>query len=339
MAEVGRVQSMASNTISEDTIPSNFIWPETDQPAITTIQDNNFEIPVIELNDTDEDRLVKLIAKASSETGLFQIINHAIPSEVIEKLQKVGKEFFELPQQEKEKYGKLPGSIEGYGTSLQKEDEGKTGVKKQGWVDHIFHRIWPQSAINLRFWPKIPASYQEANEEYAKYLRVVGDKLFKCLSLGLGLEGHELKEGLGGDKLEYLMKINYYPPCPRPDLALGVPAHTDMSAITLLIPNGVPGLQVRRDGGWCDVKYIPNAIIIHIGDQIEIMSNGKYKAVLHRTTVTKDRTRMSWPVFLEPPLEHTVGPIPKLVNDENPAKYKTKKYRDYTYCKFNNKPQ
>ena len=68
------------------------------------------------------------------------------------------------------------------------------------------------------------------------------DKLFKSLSLGLGLEGHELKEAAGGDNFKYLLKINYYPPCPRPDLALGVVADTDMCTITILVPNDVQSL-------------------------------------------------------------------------------------------------
>ena len=72
---------------------------------------------------------------------------------------------------------------------------------------------------------------------------------------------------------------------------------------------------------------------------MQILSNGKYKAVLHRTTVNKERVRMSWPVFLEPPSKHVVGPHPKLVDEKNPAKYKTKKYDDYVHCKLNKLPQ
>lgn len=98
----------------------------------------------------------------------------------------------------------------------------------------------------------------------------MADKLFKWLSMGIGLEGHELMAAVGGDDLIYMMKINYYPPCPRPDLALGVVAHTDMSALTILVPNEVAGLQVFKDDRWYDVKYIPNALIVHIGDQIEV---------------------------------------------------------------------
>lgn len=91
------------------------------------------------------------------------------------------------------------------------------------------------------------------------------------MSIGLGLEKHELKEFAGGDNLVHLLKVNYYPPCPCPDLVLGVPSHTDMSCITLLVPNHVQGLQASRDGHWYDVKYIPNALVIHIGDQMEVI--------------------------------------------------------------------
>nr|BBA27023.1 flavonol synthase [Cyclamen purpurascens] len=336
--EVDRVQAIASLTKCQDTIPSEFIRSEHEQPANTTVRDKLLEVPTIDLAHSDEVHVVNLVAEAGREWGLFQVVNHGIPNEVISDLQRVGKYFFELPLEEKELCAKSGegGSIEGYGTKLQKEVEGK-----KGWVDHLFHKIWPPSVINYKFWPKNPPSYREANEVYAEHLRKVSRKLFKWLTLGLGpeFEGHELEEAAGGDDLVYQMKINYYPPCPRPDLALGVPAHTDMSTLTILVPNEVPGLQVFKDERWYDVKYIPNALVVHIGDQIEILSNGKYKAVFHRSTVNKVSTRMSWPVFLEPPLEFEVGPLPKLVNDQNPAKFKTKKFKDYLYCKLNKLPQ
>ncbi|CAL5348349.1 unnamed protein product [Camellia sinensis] len=330
-----RVQAIASATM--DTIPPEFIRPENEQPGSTTFHGRLPEVPVIDLSILDEGKLVELIDNASCKWGMFQVVNHGIPEDVISKLQKVGKEFFELPQEEKEVYAKPPGakSVEGYGTKLQKEVEGK-----KGWVDHLFHKIWPPSAINYQFWPKNPPHYRETNEEYAKHLHGVVDKMLRTLSLGLGLEADDMKKAVGGDELVYMMKINYYPPCPRPDLALGVVAHSDMSAITILVPNDVQGLQIfQADGYWYDVKYIPNALIIHIGDQVEILSNGKYKAVLHRSTVNKEKTRISWPVFLEPPPDFEVGPHPKLVNKENPPNYKTKKFCDYVYCKLNKIPQ
>ncbi|KAI4307304.1 hypothetical protein L6164_030508 [Bauhinia variegata] len=325
-----RVQNVAS--LSKDDIPAEFVMSETEQPGITTVKGVNLEVPIIDFSNPYEEKLMQEIVAASCEWGMFQIVNHGIPSEVIARLQDVGTTFFELPQEEKELVAKIPGSIEGYGSIFEKE-------AKKGWVDHLFHKVWPTDVINYRFWPKNPPSYREANEEYVKYLHGVEEILFKSLSIGLGLEGDELRKGAGGEKLEYLLKINYYPPCPRPDLAVGVAPHTDMSTFTLLVPNEVQGLQAFRDGHWYDVKYIPNAIVVHIGDQLETLSNGKYKAIYHRTTGNIEKTRLSWPVFLEPPKDHVIGPHPNIINEENPPKYKTKAYGDYAYCKLNRIPQ
>ncbi|KAK2990390.1 hypothetical protein RJ640_024589 [Escallonia rubra] len=159
MMEVERVQGIASISIPKDTIPPEFIRPENEQPALTTFPGQAPEVPVIDFANKDEKNLVDLIFDASCKWGLFQIVNHDIPSDVIQKLQDAGKEFFELTQHEKEIYAKPPDakSVEGYGTKLQKEVQGK-----KGWVDHLFHKIWPPAAINYQFWPKNPPSYRFA---------------------------------------------------------------------------------------------------------------------------------------------------------------------------------
>ncbi|CAN1235828.1 Flavonol synthase/flavanone 3-hydroxylase [Linum perenne] len=102
-----------------------------------------------------------------------------------------------------------------------------------------------------------------------------------------------------------------------------------------------PGaLKVWKDGNWVAVDYVPGSILVHVGDQIEVLSNGKYKAVLHRTTVNKERTRMSWAMFMTPPHDKEVGPLSELVDAEsNPPKYPTKTFGEYRYRKINKLPQ
>ncbi|MBO8584195.1 hypothetical protein INO15_13810, partial [Staphylococcus aureus] len=76
-------------------------------------------------------------------------------------------------------------------------------------------------------------------------------KVLALLSLGLGVEEGRLEKEFGGmDEFLLQMKINYYPKCPQPDLALGVEAHTDVSALTFILTNMVPGLQVYYDDKW-----------------------------------------------------------------------------------------
>ena len=158
--EVERVQAIANLSFSSNTIPEDFVRPKQEQPSITTYQGPVPDIPTIDLSDPDQQNLVQLIAKASQEWGIFQVVNHGIPNEAIERLQSVGKEFFELPQEEKEKIAKPLDhhDVEGYGTKLQKDLQGK-----KAWVDHLFHRIWPPSRINYHFWPKNPPSYRSAS--------------------------------------------------------------------------------------------------------------------------------------------------------------------------------
>lgn len=112
--------------------------------------------------------------------------------------------------------------------------------------------------------------FREVNEEYSKEVSRVTDKVLELLSEGLGLEGKVLRSTLGGDEMQLEMKINMYPPCPQPELALGVEPHTDMCALTILVPNDVPGLQVWKDGAWVAVDYIQDALFVHVGDQIEV---------------------------------------------------------------------
>ncbi|KAK2990097.1 hypothetical protein RJ640_016980 [Escallonia rubra] len=331
--EVERVQALAQYGNLHE-LPEKFIRPAHERPENTRAIEG-VTVPVISLL-LPHDNLVDEISKACSEWGFFLITDHSISAALIQGVQGVGKEFFELPQGEKERYANDPstGKFEGYGTKMTKNAEAKVE-----WIDYYFHVISPASKVNYEIWPNTPPSYREVTEKYNVELLEVTEKLVQLISEGLGLEGKVLRSSLGGEEIEMEMKINMYPPCPQPELALGVEPHTDMSALTILVPNEVPGLQVWKDGNWVAVNYLPNALFVHVGDQIEVLSNGKYKSVLHRSLVNKESTRMSWAVFCAPPHEAIIGPLPQLVDDGNPAKYSTKTFAEFRHRKFNGIPQ
>lgn len=330
--EVERVQALSHVTLHE--LPAKFIRPAHEQPENSKAIEG-VTVPVISLSQP-HDVVVNELSKACSEWGFFLITDHGIEPSLIGRLKEVGEEFFKLPQKEKESYANDPssGSFEGYGTKMTKNLD-----EKVEWVDYYFHIMHPPKKLNHDMWPKNPSSYRGVTEEYNVEILRTTNKLLELLSEGLGLDGKVLNSSLGGDEIEFEMKINMYPPCPQPQLALGVEPHTDMSALTLLVPNDVPGLQVWKDGNWVAVNYLPNALFVHVGDQLEVLSNGKYKSVLHRSLVNKERTRMSWAVFVVPPHEAVIGPLTELIDEKNPAKYSTKTYAEYRYRKFNKIPQ
>ncbi|EFQ36171.1 2OG-Fe(II) oxygenase superfamily protein [Colletotrichum graminicola M1.001] len=58
--------------------------------------------------------------------------------------------------------------------------------------------------------------------------------------------------------------------------------HTDIGTITYLYANPVASLQVYSSQGWEYVAYIPNSIVINMGDAMEFITKGQINATLHR---------------------------------------------------------
>lgn len=85
----------------------------------------------------------------------------------------------------------------------------------------------------------------------------------------------EIKDG------SQVMAVNCYRACPEPQLTLGMPSHSDYGSLTILLQS-CPGLRLLDcDDNWLTVPAIEEALIIQLGDQLEVMSNGQYKSVIH----------------------------------------------------------
>lgn len=110
--------------------------------------------------------------------------------------------------------------------------------------------------------------HREKVGEYCTSVRGLVLKLLEAISESLGLKKDYIVKALG--KQAQHMALNYYPPCPEPELTYGLPGHTDGNLITVLLQDDVPGLQVLRNGKWVAVNPIPNTFIVNIGDQMQV---------------------------------------------------------------------
>lgn len=110
-------------------------------------------------------------------------------------------------------------------------------------------------------------------------MKKLGYKLLELIAMSLGLEAKRFHRFYEQNQTTY-MRINYYRPCPAPELALGFGRHKDSGVLTILCQDDVGGLQVRRkaDGEWVNVKPVPDAYIINIGDlfQVIMFMSGNY---------------------------------------------------------------
>ncbi|CAA0816451.1 2-oxoglutarate (2OG) and Fe(II)-dependent oxygenase superfamily protein [Striga hermonthica] len=258
----------------------------------------------------ESERELEKLKSALSTWGCFQAIGHGIPSAFLDRLRRVGREFFQQPMHEKNKYAKTVTEFEGYGADP---------VPEQGqsldWSDRIFIVLVPEDQRNYRFWPQNPASFKETLEEYSEEMKRVTDTISKSMARSLNLdESCFLKQF--GDRAQYQARFNYYSPCTRPDLVLGLKAHADGSGYTVIVQDE-PGLQILNDGEWCTVAQNPdNALIVLMGDQMEIMSNGVFKSPVHRVVSDSEKDRMSVAVFYSPEVGREIGPEEGLISEE-----------------------
>ncbi|CAD6209308.1 unnamed protein product [Miscanthus lutarioriparius] len=310
------------STAEHDRLPDSYVRPETQRPRLREVVPDA-EIPVVDLADPDRAAVVARVAEACRTHGFFQVLNHGVPEELTAAMMSVAYEFFRLPAEEKAKlYSDDPGKKMRLSTSFNVRKE-----TVHNWRDYLRLHCHPLEHY-VPDWPDNPPSFRETVSAYCREVRELGFRIYGVISEGLGLDGGYIKETLG--EQEQHMAVNFYPRCPAPELTYGLPAHTDPNALTiLLMDQQVAGLQVLKDGRWIAVNPRPSSLVVNIGDQLQALSNGRYKSVWHRAVVNSDRPRMSVASFLCPCNDVRIGPAAKLVTGDTPAVY-----RDYTYAEY-----
>lgn len=106
--------------------------------------------------------------------------------------------------------------------------------------------------------------------QYSKEMLHLANRLLSIISQSLTLPPSYLEDAVGD--VYQNITVSFYPSCPRPDLALGLQAHSDMGAITLLIQDDVGGLEVLKDDKWVLVQPLTEAIVVILADMTEVFS-------------------------------------------------------------------
>ena len=114
-------------------------------------------------------------------------------------------------------------------------------------------------------------NYRDILHEYTMEINDVIHLVLRAMANLVGLEEDYFVRQFG-DKATAHARFNYYPPCSRPDLVLGIKSHSDGSGITILLPDpGVDGFEVLKDNQWFRIHPIRHALLINVGDQIEVI--------------------------------------------------------------------
>ncbi|XP_010057199.2 protein SRG1 [Eucalyptus grandis] len=318
---VPSVQELAKKAITE--LPPRYIRTDLDHGT------SLLQVPVIDLSklsssdgDLTESELEKLHS-ACRDWGFFQLINHGVSFSLLEEVKLGIQEFFKLPMEEKRKFWQQEGDLQGFGQAFVVSEE-----QKLDWGDMFYVVSLPRHLRKPHLFPMLPSPFRDVLDKYSTELQDLAMKILLLMAKALKMDTKEMielfDEGLQG------MRMNYYPPCPRPELAIGLTPHSDAVGLTILLQvNEVEGLQVRKEGKWVPIKPLPNAFVVNVGDILEIATNGNYRSIEHRATVNSTKERLSVATFYSPKLEGKMGPTPSLITPDKPALFKTIGVADY----------
>ncbi|XP_027149988.1 1-aminocyclopropane-1-carboxylate oxidase 5-like [Coffea eugenioides] len=267
-------------------------------------------IPVIDfskLSGEERAKIMAQIANGCEEWGFFQLVNHGISEELLERVKRVASECYKL---EREGGFKNSAKVKMLNELVEKKSSDR--LENVDWED-----VFLLSDDNENEWPSKTAQFKETMKEYRTELKKLAEKLMEIMDENLGLPKGYIKRAFNGgeeDNAFFGTKVSHYPPCPNPEKVIGLRAHTDAGGVILLFQDDkVGGLQILKDGEWIDVQPLPNSIVINTGDQIEVLSNGRYKSVWHRVLAMPDGNRRSIASFYNPSLKATIYPAPELV--------------------------
>lgn len=255
------------------------------------------------------------LGAAARGTGFFVLAHHGISDDLISRAFALGDAFFALPFEAKDAVGihRSGGTNRGYaGQGTEALDEA-SGVKDRKEAFNIGLEIAvddprlgePFRAPNL--WPEL-RGFRETMLAYYAAAWDLGVALHQAVALDLGLQENHFDTAFSAPMAT--LRLLHYPAGDGGD-DHGAGAHTDYGALTLLMTDGVGGLQVQaRDSeDWTDVPHVPGAFVVNIGDCLMRWTNDVYVSTPHRV-VAPPKRRRSIAFFLDPNPEVEIKAIP-----------------------------
>ncbi len=288
---------------------------------------NLTHIPVIDLRRLDHDAgVLHEVHEACRDWGFFQVVGHELPRELIDATHASMRSFFALPLEAKYAIERSATNSWGY---YDRELTKNTRDWKQVFDVGPDETEGPLAGMKAQ-WPRSLPDFQPVIAAFSNACEALSFRILDAIARCLQTPAAQLRSAFMPRHSSFL-RLNYYPLCTDPaplDSPVGAPGnfginhHTDSGAITILLQDGQPGLQVYRRGTWTLVEPNPDALVVNIGDVVQVWSNDRYPAALHRVIASHATERYSAPFFFNPAPRANYAPLPSVLSESEPARYR-----------------
>uniref|UniRef100_A0ACD5YAK0 Uncharacterized protein n=1 Tax=Avena sativa TaxID=4498 RepID=A0ACD5YAK0_AVESA len=172
------------------------------------------------------------------------------------------------------------------------------------------------------FWPQGNPSFCETSAGFARKAIKLEQTVTRMVLEGLGVRSKRALDS-HHDQLRYTLRMAHYGTSPGDDAAkVSMPEHRDYVMTSMVVQNQVEGLEVQlNDGSWYAVPPEPDTCAILVGSLLQVVTNGRVQACLHRVKTPSNRDRFSALVGCMPIQGSTVRAMGELVDEDHPLMY------------------
>ncbi|MGI9324270.1 MAG: 2OG-Fe(II) oxygenase family protein [Pseudomonadales bacterium] len=302
-------------------------------------------VPTIDLRTARGDaKALSALDAACREHGFFLLVGHGIDAEVA-RMWQASAAFFHGTQANKHSIRRSEDQPLGY--------YDRELTKQQRDLKEVFDFTAPRTeGKDPNQWPAEPANFKDSMAAFYHAAGELAEQtlalVYQALAFGLEAESGGANAVAGeaatlaalpsGSVRTSNVRLNCYPlqdPLSaseqRATTALGDMAlhhHTDPGLLTLLLQDATGGLQTQlRDRTWIAVPPDVDSVVVNLGDALQVLSNDRYRAAVHRVLPMQEKERYSTPFFLNPQPDAELAPIAEL--SAAPPRYRAFTWREY----------
>lgn len=253
------------------------------------------------------------LAEAARTVGFFYVSGHQLNA-LQQRVMDQARAFFALPEEQKLAVDMVNSPhFRGY-TRLQGElTQGKPDLREQfdlmneePLVDLQSHDAQWWQLIGPNQWPSQLPEFRQVVSDYQTALTELTVTLLRAFAEVLEQPADIFDQGITPPYTH--MKLIRYPGSADTTERQGVGAHKDPGYLTIVTQDNQSGLEVLMDDkGWVSAPPLEGAVVVNIGELLELASDGYLRATLHRVqSPAADQERFSCAFFMAAQLNSEV---------------------------------